>query len=46
LFVGLVAAARLHRHPERLGWGRTIFALVIGALGSLALVLLAAFHGN
>lgn len=46
LLVGLVAAVRLHRRPGRLGWARTIFALVIGGLGSLALVLLAAIPGN
>jgi hypothetical protein len=46
LVVGLVAAVRLRRHPERLGWGRTIFALVVGALGTLALILLAVIPGN
>jgi hypothetical protein len=46
LCVGLVAAVRLHRHPERLGWGRTIFALIVGALGTLALVLLTVIPGN
>ena len=38
LIVGLLATRDLRRHPSKLGWGRTIFALVTGVLGTVALV--------
>ena len=38
LVLGLLAALDLRRHPSKLGWGRTIFAMITGLLGTLALV--------
>ena len=38
LVLGLLAARDLRRHPSKLGWGRTIFALVAGLLGTVVLV--------
>ena len=38
LILGLLAARDLRRHPSKLGWGRTIFALATGVLGTVALV--------
>src|SRR5512140_468857 len=40
LLLGLLAARDLRRHPEKHGWGRTVFGTVIGAAGTLALVAL------
>jgi hypothetical protein len=39
LLLGIVAAIDLVRHPEKHGWGRTGFALVVGVIGSVVLVL-------
>jgi hypothetical protein len=36
----------MRRHPEKLGMGRTVFGLVMGALGTVALVALLAFRGH
>ena len=38
LVVSIVAAVQLRRHPELHGWGRTIFGLIMGGLGTLVLV--------
>jgi hypothetical protein len=38
LLLGLVAARDLTKHPEKKGWGRTIFGLVTGVLGTAVLV--------
>jgi hypothetical protein len=46
LLFGILAAVSLRRHPGRLGWGRTIFGLTAGALGTLVLVALVAFPGS
>jgi len=35
LIVSICAAVELNRHPERRGWGRTIFGLVMGGLFTL-----------
>jgi hypothetical protein len=43
---GLLALADMRRHPEKLGMGRTVFGLVMGALGTVALVALLAFRGD
>ena len=43
---GLLALADMRRHPEKLGMGRTVFGLVMGALGTVALVALLAFRGH
>jgi Protein of unknown function (DUF2510) len=37
LVLGLLAALDLHRHPSKLGWGRAIFAIITGLLGTVAL---------
>jgi hypothetical protein len=45
LVLGVLAAIDLHRHPSKLGWGRAIFGIVMGFLGTaliLAAVVLAA----
>ena len=34
LVLGLIAAWDLKRHPDKHGWGRTTFALIVGALGT------------
>ncbi len=38
LIISIIAAGHLRRHPELHGWGRTIFGLIMGVLGSLFLV--------
>ena len=38
LILGLLAAADLHRHPSKRGWGRAIFAMTTGVLGTLLLL--------
>jgi hypothetical protein len=38
VLVSLVAIWDLRRHPEKHGWGRAIFGLVMGVLGSIGLV--------
>lgn len=43
---GLLALADMRRHPEKLGMGRTVFGLVMGALGTVALVALLALRGH
>ena len=40
LVVSLVAARDLKKHPELHGWGRTIFGLITGFLGSIVLLLM------
>ena len=40
LVLGLVAVWDLRKHPEKKGWGRTIFGLVTGVLGTGLLVYL------
>ncbi|GJQ29809.1 MAG: hypothetical protein HBSAPP03_16930 [Phycisphaerae bacterium] len=34
LIVSLMAVLDLRRHPERCGWGRTIFGLLMGLVGT------------
>jgi hypothetical protein len=41
LVVSIVAAIHLKRRPDLHGWGRTIFGLVMGGLGTLVFVLFA-----
>lgn len=43
---GLLALADMRRHPEKLGMGRAVFGLVMGALGTVALVALLALRGH
>jgi hypothetical protein len=38
LVLGLLAARDLRRHPSKHGWGRTIFAIATGLLGTVLLV--------
>jgi hypothetical protein len=38
LLLGVIAAWDLKRNPERRGWGRTIFALLVGLAGTALLV--------
>lgn len=38
LLLGGIAIYDLRRHPDRHGWGRTIFGTVMGAIGTLLLV--------
>jgi len=38
LIVSIVAMVDLRNHPEKHGWGRTIFGLIMGILGTAALV--------
>jgi sugar phosphate permease len=40
LAVGIWALVDLKEHPDKSGMGRAIFAIVMGALGSIALALL------
>jgi hypothetical protein len=40
LLLGLVAINDLRRHPEKHGWGRAIFGLVMGLIFSLGLVVM------
>src|SRR4051812_36603166 len=37
LVLGVLAALDLRRHPSKHGWGRTIFAIVTGLLGTAVL---------
>lgn len=39
LLLGIVAAVDLVRHPDKHGWGRTTFALVVGVVGSVVLAM-------
>jgi len=41
LGLGIVAAIDLSRHPEKHGWGRTVFGLLAGLAGTVALVWIA-----
>jgi hypothetical protein len=43
---GLLALADMRRHPEKFGMGRAVFGLVMGALGTVALVFLLALRGH
>jgi hypothetical protein len=43
---GLLALADMRRHPEKLGMGRAVIGLVMGALGTVALVILLGFRGH
>src|SRR5271169_1910996 len=43
---GLLALADMRRHPEKFGMGRAVFGLVMGALGTVALVALLGFRGQ
>jgi hypothetical protein len=43
---GLLAVADMRRHPEKLGMGRAVFGLVMGTLGTIALVVLLGFRGH
>lgn len=38
LILGIIAIVDLRKHPEKHGWGRAIFGLVMGAIFSLILV--------
>jgi hypothetical protein len=38
LVLGIIALVDIGRHPEKGGRGRAIFAIVVGALGSILLV--------
>ncbi|MDQ6614316.1 MAG: hypothetical protein M3083_06135 [Actinomycetota bacterium] len=38
LVLGLLAALDLHRHPSKHGWGRTVFAIATGLLGTVILI--------
>jgi len=44
LIVGLIALLDLRRHPEKQGRRRAWFGLVMGALGTIAVVLIVRFH--
>jgi hypothetical protein len=37
LILGLIAAWDLKRNPEKHGWGRTVFALLVGVAGTTIL---------
>ncbi len=39
LIAGLLAVRDMRRHPEKHGMGRAVFGIVMGALGSVGLVL-------
>jgi len=39
LILGLFAVRDLKQNPQKRGWGRTIFGLVLGALGTVGLLL-------
>jgi hypothetical protein len=43
---GLLALADMRRHPEKIGMGRAVFGLVMGALGTVTLVVLLALRGD
>jgi hypothetical protein len=38
LFTGIMAVLDLRRNPKKHGWGRAIFGLVMGALGTIVLI--------
>lgn len=38
LLLGGIAIYDLKRHPEKHGWGRAIFGIVMGVLGTLLLI--------
>ena len=40
LILGIVAIIDMKKHPEKHGMGRAVFGLIVGALGSLLLLLL------
>jgi hypothetical protein len=40
LILSLIAIWDLKKHPEKKGWGRTIFGLVTGVLGTVVLMLM------
>lgn len=39
LLLGVVAAWHLKANPELHGWGRTIFGLIVGVVGTAVLIL-------
>ena len=45
LVLGLIAAWDLKRNPEKYGWGRTVFALIVGLLGTGFLIFVFALGG-
>jgi hypothetical protein len=49
LILGIVAIYDLRKHPEKHGWGRAIFGLVMGllcSLGVVAMLLAGVFSGH
>jgi hypothetical protein len=49
LILGIIAIADLRKHPEKHGWGRAIFGLVMGSIFSLvfvAMLLVGVFAGG
>jgi hypothetical protein len=40
LIFGIVALIDMRRHPDRHGMGRAIFGIIMGTLGSLALIVM------
>jgi hypothetical protein len=40
LILGIIAVVDLRKHPEKHGWGRAIFGLVMGAIFSLIFVVM------
>ncbi|HEX6163016.1 MAG TPA: hypothetical protein VFZ31_06615 [Vicinamibacterales bacterium] len=45
LILGLIAAWDLKKNPEKHGWGRTVFALLVGAAGTALLFIVFALGG-
>ena len=41
LLTGVLAVRDIRRHPDRLGMGRAIFGIVMGALGTVVLAAIA-----
>ncbi|MCL4201972.1 MAG: DUF4190 domain-containing protein [Pirellulaceae bacterium] len=49
LILGIIAIVDLRKHPEKHGWGRAIFGLVMGSIFSLifvAMLLIGVFAGG
>jgi hypothetical protein len=44
LITGILALKELKRHPEKLGWGRSIFGIVMGAIFTVLLALELLLH--
>jgi hypothetical protein len=40
VITGIIAVAEMRRNPRLSGWGRAIIGIVLGALGSLGLVMM------